>query len=123
MPHHTCAAHGIQRVTEVVRASYPDVNDLISSVKQIFVKAPVRRKAFIQSTSTSLPPSPVITRWGTWIEAACYYAEHFEAVKTFVTALDEDAVAIQLAKKHCCFLPCHKSCGHSNSVQTSGTCH
>ena len=79
MLHQTCAAHVIHRVAEVIRSSYPDVNDLIASSKQIFVKAPSRRRALFNSTGLPLPPSPTVTRWGTCFEAACYYAEHFDA--------------------------------------------
>jgi hypothetical protein len=25
-----------------------------------------------------LPPQPVLTRWGTWLDAAMYYADNFE---------------------------------------------
>ena len=41
-------------------------------------------------------PSPIITRWGTWLEAARYYAEHFENLNKVVMALDEtEALSIQ----------------------------
>ena len=38
----------------------------------------------------SLPPEPVITRWGTWIKAAIFYAEHFEAIKEIVLSLEDN---------------------------------
>jgi len=25
-----------------------------------------------------LPPQPIITRWGTWLEAAIYYSDNFQ---------------------------------------------
>jgi len=31
-----------------------------------------------------LPPEPVITRWGTWLNAAMFYADHFETFKNVV---------------------------------------
>ena len=70
--HGTCAVHGVNHVAELMRSSYEDVNNLIAFMKQIFLKAPSRRKAFLDALSIPLPPSPVITRWGTWIQAACY---------------------------------------------------
>ncbi|KAF6210814.1 hypothetical protein GE061_013925 [Apolygus lucorum] len=36
-----------------------------------------------------LPPEPVLTRWGTWISAALYYAEHIEAVRKVINTFDE----------------------------------
>lgn len=46
-----------------------------------------------------LPPSPVTTRWGTWIEAACYYKEHLSKIKDIILALLSDSAAIKRAKK------------------------
>lgn len=37
-----------------------------------------------------LPPKPVITRWGTWIEAALYYANYFNEICQFLNALNPD---------------------------------
>ena len=41
----------------------------------------------------ALPPKPVVTRWGTWLQAAAYYADHFEEVKLVVDALDPNEAA------------------------------
>jgi hypothetical protein len=38
--HFTCMAHGLQHVAEEVRSNFPDVNELISSTKKVFIKAP-----------------------------------------------------------------------------------
>lgn len=47
-----------------------------------------------------LPPEPVTTRWCTWLEAAFYYCDHFEAIKSVVDTFDsEDAESIRFAKK------------------------
>lgn len=37
---------------------------------------------------TPFPPEPIITRWGTWINAALYYVDHFDKVAKFVNQLD-----------------------------------
>jgi hypothetical protein len=31
-----------------------------------------------------LPPEPILTRWSTWLTAACYYADHFDSFKEIV---------------------------------------
>lgn len=31
-----------------------------------------------------LPPAPIITRWGTLIDVAVYYADYFEVIKKIV---------------------------------------
>lgn len=38
MLHLTCLAHGLHRVAEFIRASFPDVNSLIANTKSVFVK-------------------------------------------------------------------------------------
>lgn len=46
-----------------------------------------------------MPPKPVTTRWGTWLEAATYYCDNFDQVKSVVDQLHEaDAEAIKLSK-------------------------
>ncbi|KAG7176619.1 hypothetical protein Hamer_G015425 [Homarus americanus] len=92
MIHVTCLAHGLHRVAELARVVMPDVNVLISTVKKVFLKAPSRKERFQQIAGTvPLPPSPVVTRWGTWIEAALYYADNFETVKCVVESFDPTA--------------------------------
>ncbi|KAJ8969037.1 hypothetical protein NQ314_001936 [Rhamnusium bicolor] len=71
MVHVTCLLHGINIVTETVRTRYPLVNKLISNVKKVFLKAPLRMQMYKERLpGVSLPPEPIITRWGTWIKAA-----------------------------------------------------
>ena len=90
MIHLTCLAHGLNRLAEKVRDLHPDVDKLIAAIKQTFVKAPSRRRLFKEMfPDVPLPPNPVITRWGTWIEAVVYYATNFESVQTLVQSLDE----------------------------------
>ncbi|XP_003744201.1 uncharacterized protein LOC100902024 [Galendromus occidentalis] len=97
MIHVTCVAHALHRVAEQARKIFPNVDRLIASVKKIFLKAPLRVEAFRSMLGgIPLPPQPVVTRWGTWINAALYYGEHFEPLKNFVRShLDsEDSTAI-----------------------------
>lgn len=101
--HVTCLAHSLHRLAEEIRANFPEVNALISSVKKVFVKAPLRVKLFSEMLpDTRLPPQPILTRWGTWIEAALYYSEHLEDVKKVLEALDKnDAASIETAVNAC----------------------
>jgi Protein of unknown function (DUF 659) len=102
MIHVTCLAHGLHRVAEYIRTNFSNVNMLISSVKKVFLKAPSRRRFFLRETKNRipLPPSVIVTRWGTWIEAAIYYAENFEEIKKVVDSLDiSDAECIGEAQK------------------------
>jgi len=101
MLHVTCAAHGLHRVAEQVRYHFSTVDKLIANVKQVFKKAPNRLQLFKNEChGVNLPPEPVITRWGTWINAAAYYCENIQAVRHIIGLLDqEDAISIQKAKK------------------------
>jgi hypothetical protein len=83
--HCTCLAHGINRIAETIRLQFPLVNELVKSGKKIFVKAPLRVQHFKRALpNVSLPPEPVLTRWGTWSDAAVYYANNFQDFKKIV---------------------------------------
>jgi hypothetical protein len=89
MIHIICVDHGLHNLSETIRDNYPQVDLLISKTKKVFLKSPKRIERFrSQCPGISLPPKPVITRWGTWVKAAMYYADHFEAVKGVIDSLD-----------------------------------
>lgn len=47
-----------------------------------------------------MPPEPVITRWGTWIQAALYYASNLDAFSDVIEQLpSEDAASIVHVKE------------------------
>jgi hypothetical protein len=98
--HLTCLAHALHRVAEEARAQYPDVDKLIANCKKVFLKANSRVQLFRSiCPDIPLPPQPVLTRWGTWLEAASYYAVNFDQIVTVLEALDEeDAASIRLTK-------------------------
>jgi hypothetical protein len=71
MVHWTCLVHGLHRVAEEIRGNCPEVDSLISNVKKIFLKAPLRVEKFEQEASSlPLPPQPVLTCCGMWLNAA-----------------------------------------------------
>lgn len=98
--HVTGIVHGLHRVCEQIRNEFANVNCVISNVKKIFSKAPNRIRTFKSlQPNLTLPPEPVTTRWGTWLSAALYYADHFDQVAQVVNEFDdEEAVAIKEAK-------------------------
>lgn len=90
--HVTCVAHGLHRVAEAIRTKYNNVNVLMGSIKVVFKKRPERIRTYHEMCpGLSLPPEPVITRWGTWIEAVTFYAVKFAAISNVVEQLDEDS--------------------------------
>lgn len=89
MIHVTCLAHALSRVAETVRDCYGQVDSLIANGKKIFLKAPNRVREFkARFPDLALPPQPVVTRWGTWLRAAIYYADHLKEFQEVVNALD-----------------------------------
>lgn len=100
LKHFTCLAHALHRLTETLRLNYSDVDILISNVKKIFLKSPNRIRIFKElHPNLSLPPEPVITRWGTWLEAAFYYAKHLDKISSVVALLDSnEAISIRNVK-------------------------
>lgn len=99
LKHITCLAHTFHRLCEYLREDNDLVNSYISSVKKIFVKSPVCIESFKNETGLALPPEPVITRWGTWLEACLYHIKNFTQISKFISNMTDDSIAIKKAKK------------------------
>lgn len=95
-----CAVHGVHRVCETIRLLCPTADALISNGKKILLKAPLRVSQFCKMwPEISLPPQPIVTRWGSWISAAHYLLKHLESFEAFpLTSDSEDAAAIAMDK-------------------------
>jgi len=93
--HVKCLVHAHHRVAEKIRGSFKKIDELISNAKKVFLKAPSRIQIFKDDTpAVPLPSTTVITRWGTWLDAAVYYADHLTGIRKDFDKLDsEDAVA------------------------------
>ncbi|KAJ4444320.1 hypothetical protein ANN_06112 [Periplaneta americana] len=53
----------------------------------------------IIASGISLPPQPVLTRWGMWLNAVNYYAEHYGKIMEVIDALDStDSSAVAAVK-------------------------
>lgn len=102
MIHVTCVAHGVQKTFEKVRGIFGTVDKIVTNVKKIFKKALSRLELFkTHAPDVPLPPEPVITRWGTLINVAIYYCEHYEKNCQIVSLLDlEEALSIKTTNKN-----------------------
>lgn len=99
LTHVTCLAHGINRVAEEVRLQFPLINSLVNNVKKIFVKAPLRVQLYKERLpKVPLPPQPVLTRWGTWLEAAIFYADNYNNIKNIILDFENTADCITKCK-------------------------
>jgi hypothetical protein len=88
-------------VAEEIRENYPDANKLISYINKMFVKAPLRVQKFKQDApSLPLPQQPVLTHWGTWLQAAMYYCENYSTIEDTVRNFDSnEASAITIVNE------------------------
>ncbi|OXA41172.1 CGG triplet repeat-binding protein 1, partial [Folsomia candida] len=97
--HVTCLAHGMNRVAEEIRSLFPDVDKFVANMKSAFRKAPSRIAIYKEKyPDLALPPSPVITRWGTWLEATEFYAQHFNEIKEIIDTINNDAASVNTLK-------------------------
>jgi hypothetical protein len=103
MVHLSCVADGLHRVAEEIQGNYP-FDSLISNVKKIFLKASLRVQKFKQEApSLSLPHKPVLTLWGTWLDAAICYCENYSTIEKIVGELDNnEASSFKFVKERFC---------------------
>lgn len=91
MIHVTCLAHGLHRLCEKVRECFDDVNKLINWARKIFLKSLARISLYKEKMKCELPPDVVITRWGTWIKAASFFAVHLPNFAEVISELPDDS--------------------------------
>jgi len=98
--HLMCLAHGLHGIPEKIRSLFSDVDYMIASIKTVFLKAPSMIQIFKETEpNLPLPSQPIITRWGTWLEAVKYYATNFEKIENILSKLTEkDSVALEATK-------------------------
>jgi hypothetical protein len=85
-----CVVHDLHRVCETIHVLYPNVDNLVANRKKILVKSPARTELFKNKAPDTLLPTPVITHWGTWLDAIVYYAENFKIFCSVVNELERD---------------------------------
>ena len=94
--HVTCVAHLLNNCEEKIRNKYKNTDLLISSLKAATVKNPSRRNLYHEIGTT---PQPVITRWGTWLDAAVnYFAEKLPQIREIIAQFPEDGQIVTKVK-------------------------
>ena len=99
--HITCLAHAFHRVSELIQSENSVINQFLTDCKKFLLKSAKRKSDFKTATDLTLPPVPINTRWGTWLSAAAFYLENYEAVKNFIIEYqpDSDSAAFERLKK------------------------
>ena len=93
--HVTCMVHLLHNYAEKVLNHFQQVDNLIAKVKVVTVKNKNRRNKF---NKIDTPPQPVLTRWGTWLNAAEYYAKNLVKVREIVNAFEGDGILVSNTK-------------------------
>lgn len=94
--HVTCVCHALNRICEEIRFLFPLIDQLISSVKKIFTKAPSRILKYKEMCDLPLPPTPILTRWGTWIISALFLSQNFTILNSIIQSFDpNDSISIK----------------------------
>ena len=91
----TCLAHMLHNCAEKVRGAFADVDNLVARVKA----ATKNKSRQAQFKHIGSPPEPVVTRWGTWLKAADYYADNLIEVKKIVNEFEGDGILVKRAKE------------------------
>ena len=76
--HVTCVAHLLHNCAMKIKSYFEDVDQLIAKVKAVAIKNKTRQAKF---SAIGYRPQPAPTRWGSWLNAALYYAENLSEVK------------------------------------------
>ena len=96
--HVTCLCHAIHNLCDKIRKDNPLANKFIGLIKEILSKWPQREQINFEITNLNLPPSVILTRWGTWIKAANFYAENFDKIELFLNEIQSKSQSIKTAK-------------------------
>jgi DNA-binding CsgD family transcriptional regulator len=87
--HITCLAHGLHLLCETIREEYPKVNSLVSNMKSVLSYSKKRQDLYrLILEAEPMPPTPVITRWGTFLNTAIHHQRNFEKIKIFVSKIE-----------------------------------
>lgn len=87
MKHVTCLCHMLHRICEYVRNENIKLDYCISELKKTFIKNKSNKAEFNSKFTKGLPKFPILTRWGSWINCACYIFNNYAEI---LKALDSD---------------------------------
>ena len=82
--HVTCFCHMLHRICEFIRSINKRLDYFIAEFKRFFIKNKVNKEEFKTKCSVSLPEFPILTRWGTWINCACYIFKNYAEILKFL---------------------------------------
>ena len=93
--HVKCVAHLLYNCAMKIKSHFEDVDQLIAKVKEVTIQNETTPAKF---SDIGYPPQPVPTRWGSWLNAALYYAKNLPEVKAIVKSFVGSGISETQAK-------------------------
>ena len=90
-----CVAHLLHNCAMKIKPHFEDVDQLNAKVKAVTIKNKTRQTKF---SAIGYPPQPVTTRWGSWLNAALYYAKKLPEVKAIKESFVGSGILVAQAK-------------------------
>ena len=95
MFHVTCVAHLLHNCAVKIKSHFEDVDQLIAKIKAVTIKNITRQTKF---SAVGYTPQLVPSRWGSWLNAALYYAKNLPEVKAIVESFVGSGILVIQAK-------------------------
>jgi hypothetical protein len=77
---------------KIIRLDYSNMDSVIICVKKVFLKARTHVLKFRELfPELSLPPQPILNRSETWLEAASFFADNFNPIKSVILSSNESS--------------------------------
>ena len=90
-----CVAHLLHNYAITVNSYFDDLDQLIAKVTSATVKNKTRQAKF---ATIGCSPRPVVTRCGSWLNAASYYATNLTEAKAIVESFEGSGILVTQAK-------------------------
>ena len=90
-----CVAYLLDNCAMKIKSHFEDVNQLIAKAKAVIIKNETRQAKFF---AIDYPSQPVPTRWGSWLNAALYYAKNLSEVKAIVESFVSSEILVTQAE-------------------------
>ena len=79
----TCLAHGLHNFAEAIRKKWNVFSQFMEYFFE-FLETAKGRQSYKTQTNLPLPPTPVLSRWGTWIKAAVFFVQNWSRISEFI---------------------------------------
>ena len=94
MIHVTCYTHFLSRVCNEIAEKNEAANEVVQFVKKVFEKCARRREEWLEFKVGNTPfPSPVKTRFGTWLKYVVFVSRNWITLKSYLETIKDSKAA------------------------------